>query len=40
MACVPNNVPFIIQPIDPVEPTNPMKYRISIDVRRLKVDAP
>lgn len=33
MACVTRNFPFIIQPIEPVDPTNPMKYRISVDIK-------
>jgi hypothetical protein len=40
MACVVKTFPFIVQPIEPVDPTNPMKYRISVDMRRLKVDSP
>ncbi len=32
MACVTKKFPFIIQPIEPVDPTNPMKYRISVDI--------
>jgi hypothetical protein len=33
MACVTRNFPFIIQAIEPVDPTNPMKYRISVDIK-------
>jgi hypothetical protein len=33
MACVARSFPFIIQAIEPVDPTNPMKYRISVDIK-------
>lgn len=34
MACVTKKFPFIVQPIEPVNPTNPIRYRISIDMGR------
>jgi hypothetical protein len=40
MACMTKTFPFIIQPIEPVDPTNPMKYRISVDMRRLDLNSP
>jgi hypothetical protein len=39
MACVTKKFPFVVQPIEPVDPTNPMKYRISVDMTRLKVNS-
>jgi hypothetical protein len=40
MACVTKKFPFIIQRIEPVNPTNPMKYRISVDIGWLNVNSP
>jgi hypothetical protein len=40
MAGVTRKFPFIIQPIEPVDPTNPMKYRLSLNLTVLKLDSP
>ena len=40
MASVTRKFPFVVQLIEPMNPTNPMKYRISVDVGRLTVNSP